>query len=143
LNDENGIAHQVVLTDLNDESAKVELGGQRHEIGIGDLGRLWFGDFIMLWRPGTQKVKPLSVGMRGDEVRWLRQSLQRLTGAPPEFAASDVFDTQLSELVKDFQKRNQLTVDGIAGVQTQIVLASAVATPDTPVLRSERARGGG
>jgi general secretion pathway protein A len=143
LNDENGGAHQVVLTNLSDERAKVELGGRRHEVGIGELARLWFGDFIMLWRPGTAHVKPLSVGMRGDEVRWLRQSLQRVTGSPPDFAASDVFDAQLSELVKDFQKRNQLTVDGIAGVQTQIVLASAVATPDTPVLRSEPAHGGG
>jgi general secretion pathway protein A len=143
LNDENGVAHQVVLTNLSDERAKVELGGQRHEVSITELARLWFGDFIMLWRPGTARVKPLSVGMRGDEVRWLRQSLQRVTGAPPDFAASDVFDAQLSELVKDFQKRNQLTVDGIAGVQTQIVLASAVATPDSPVLRSEPAHGGG
>jgi general secretion pathway protein A len=143
LNDEGGVAHQVVLTNLGDESAKVDLGGQRHEVGIGELGRLWFGDFVMLWRPGTSRVKPLSVGMRGDEVRWLRQSLQQATGAPPELAASDVFDTQLSDLVKDFQKRNQLTVDGIAGVQTQIVLASAVAAPDSPVLRSELPHGGG
>jgi general secretion pathway protein A len=143
LNDESGIAHQVVLTNLSDERAKVELAGQRHEIGIGELGRFWFGDFVMLWRPGTQRVKPLSVGMRGDEVRWLRQSLQRVTGAPPEFDASDVFDAKLSELVKDFQKRNQLTVDGIAGVQTQIVLASAVATPDSPLLRSAAPQGGG
>jgi general secretion pathway protein A len=81
--------------------------------------------------------------MRGDEVRWLRQSLQRVTGGSPDFAGSDLFDAKLSELVKDFQKRNQLTVDGIAGVQTQIVLASAVATPDSPVLRSEPAHGGG
>ena len=143
LNDESGVAHQVVLTNLSDERAKVELGGQRHEVSISELARLWFGDFIMLWRPGTQRVKPLSVGMRGDEVRWLRQSLQRVTGAPPDFAASDLFDAKLSELVKDFQKRNQLTVDGIAGVQTQIVLASAVATPDSPVLRREPAQGGG
>ncbi|HVY79960.1 MAG TPA: AAA family ATPase [Steroidobacteraceae bacterium] len=143
LNDESGIAHQVVLTNLADESAKVDLGGKRRVVRISDLARLWFGDFIMLWRPGTPHVKPLSVGMRGAEVRWLRQSLQRVTGAPPDFAASDVFDAQLSELVKDFQKRNQLTVDGIAGVQTQIVLASAVATPDSPVLRSEPAHGGG
>jgi general secretion pathway protein A len=143
LNDEGGVAHQVVLTNLGDESAKVDLGGQRHEVSIGELGRLWFGDFVMLWRPGTSTVKPLSVGMRGDEVRWLRQSLQRVTGAPADFSASDVFDAQLSDLVKDFQKRNQLTVDGIAGVQTQIVLASAVATPDSPVLRSEPPHGGG
>ena len=143
LNDDTGMSHQVVLTNLGDERAKVELGGQRREIGIGELTRYWFGDFVMLWRPGTQRVKPLSVGMRGDEVRWLRQSLQRVAGAPPDFNQSDVFDAKLSELVKDFQKRNQLTVDGIAGVQTQIVLASAVATPDSPLLRSEPAHGGG
>ncbi len=143
LNDDTGMSHQVVLTNLGDERAKVELGGQRREIGIGELTRYWFGDFVMLWRPGTQRVKPLSVGMRGDEVRWLRQSLQRVAGAPPDFNQSDLFDAKLSDLVKDFQKRNQLTVDGIAGVQTQIVLASAVATPDSPLLRSEPAHGGG
>jgi general secretion pathway protein A len=143
LNDETGMSHQVVLTNLSDERAKVDLGGRRRDISIGELTRFWFGDFVMLWRPGTARVKPLSVGMRGDEVRWLRQSLQRVAGGPPDFSASDVFDAKLSELVKDFQKRNRLTVDGIAGVQTQIVLASAVATPDSPLLRSEPAQGGG
>jgi general secretion pathway protein A len=111
-------------------------------VGIGELARLWFGDFVMLWRPGTPRVKPLSVGMRGNEVRWLRQSLQRASGGEPDYEASDVFDAKLSELVKDFQKRNQLTVDGIAGVQTQIVLASAVAGPDSPKLRSPTEGGG-
>ncbi len=143
LNDKNGTSHQVVLTNLADERAKVALGGQRHEIGIGELSRFWFGDFVMLWRPGTQPVKPLSLGMRGDEVRWLRQSLQRVAGAAPDSNASDVFDARLRQLVKNFQKRNQLTVDGIAGVQTQIVLASAVATPGSPLLRSDPTQGGG
>jgi general secretion pathway protein A len=80
--------------------------------------------------------------MRGNEVRWLRQSLQRATGEEPDYNASDVFDANLSELVKDFQKRNQLTVDGIAGVQTQIVLASAVSGPDAPKLRGSTQGGG-
>jgi general secretion pathway protein A len=81
--------------------------------------------------------------MHGDEVRWLRQSLQRVSGVSPDARASDVFDSDLSKAVMDFQRRNQLTVDGIAGVQTQIVLASAVAAPDTPLLRTESAHGGG
>jgi hypothetical protein len=42
----------------------------------------------------------------------------------------------------DFQRRNQLTVDGIAGVQTQIVLASATAGPDSPLLRADPPHGG-
>jgi general secretion pathway protein A len=143
VNDAGGTSHQVVLTGLGDERASIDLAGQKHDIGVTDLARYWFGDFIMLWRPGTARVKPLSVGMRGDEVRWLRQSLQRASGASPDASASDVFDSDLSKAVMDFQRRNQLVVDGIAGVQTQIVLASAVAGLDTPLLRTEPAQGGG
>jgi general secretion pathway protein A len=142
LNDDAGNAYQVLLTNLGDERAKVELGGAQHGVGIGELSRYWFGDYVMLWRPGTQGVKPLSVGMRGADVRWLRQSLQRLSGSPPDAPASDVFDAELSRQVMDFQRRNQLAVDGIAGVQTQIVLASAVSGSDSPLLRTDPAHGG-
>ena len=142
LNDGSGNEHQVLLTNLSDERAKVDLGGAKHDVGIGELSRYWFGDFVMLWRPATQNVKPLSVGMRGAEVRWLRQSLQRLSGSPTDAAASDLFDAELSRQVMEFQRRNQLAVDGIAGVQTQIVLASAVSGNDSPLLRSDPAHGG-
>jgi general secretion pathway protein A len=142
VNDPKGVAHQVVLTALSDERASIDLGGQKHEVGIAELARYWFGDFIMLWRPGTARVKPLAVGMQGDEVRWLRQSLAKANGGSPDAKASDVFDSDLSRAVMDFQRRNQLAVDGIAGVQTQIVLASAVAASDTPLLRSEPHGGG-
>jgi general secretion pathway protein A len=142
LNDSAGNSHQVVLTSLGDERAKVAMGTQQAEIGIGELSRYWFGDFVMLWRPATQVVKPLTVGMRGADVRWLRQSLQRLSGAAPDAPASDVFDAELSRQVMDFQRRNQLAVDGIAGVQTQIVLASAVSGKDSPLLRQDPAHGG-
>jgi general secretion pathway protein A len=144
LNDEAGNSHQVVLTNLGDERAKVTFGNEQREVGIGELSRYWFGDFVMLWRPATQTVKPLSVGMRGDDVRWLRQALQRLNGTATasDVPASDVFDAELSRQVMDFQRRNQLSVDGIAGVQTQIVLASAVAGPGTPLLRFDPAQGG-
>ncbi len=142
LNDDQGNAHQVVLTNLSDERAKVTLGGNPHEIGIGELSRYWFGDFVMLWRPATENIKPLSVGMRGSDVRWLRQALQQATGGPADAPASDVFDADLSRQVMDFQRRNQLSVDGIAGVQTQIVLASAISGPDAPLLRTDPAHGG-
>jgi general secretion pathway protein A len=141
LNDDAGTPHQVVLTKLDDEHASIELGGSSHEISIGELSRYWFGDFVMLWRPGTTQVKSLSEGMRGDDVRWLRQSLQRVEGAHSEGPVSDVFDADLSKLVRDFQRQHRLTVDGIAGVQTQVVLASAVAPPDAPSLYLADAHG--
>ncbi|HEY6925025.1 MAG TPA: AAA family ATPase, partial [Steroidobacteraceae bacterium] len=134
LNDDSGGPHQVVLTRLDDEHARIELGGLRHEIGIGELSRYWFGDFVMLWRPGTSQVKSLSPGMHGADVRWLRESLQHVSGQHSDGPVSDVFDTELAGLVKDFQRQHRLTVDGIAGVQTQIALASAVAGSDAPLL---------
>jgi general secretion pathway protein A len=142
LNDNAGASHQVVLTALNDEHATVKLGGASHDVSIGELSRYWFGDFVMLWRPGTSQVKSLSQGMRGDDVRWLRQSLQRVEGEHSDGPVSDVFDADLSKLVRDFQRQHRLTVDGIAGVQTQIVLASAVAPPDSPFLYLADTHGG-
>jgi len=141
LNDVAGVAHEVVLTALDDEHATVQLGDSGHDVSIGELSRYWFGDFIMLWRPGTSQVKVLSQGMRGDDVRWLRQSLQRVEGEHSDGPVSDVFDADLSKLVRDFQRQHRLTVDGIAGVQTQIVLASAVAPPDSPFLYLADAHG--
>jgi general secretion pathway protein A len=143
LKDDSGMKHQVVLAGLDDEHARIDIAGQTHELSIGELSRYWFGDFVMLWRPGTQTVKPLTVGMRGDEVRWLRQSLERLQGgAAAPATVSDVFDTELSHLVMDFQRQHRLVVDGIAGVQTQMVLASAVAGSDSPLLSANISHGG-
>jgi general secretion pathway protein A len=143
LNDGAGTSYQVVLTRLDDEQARLELGGPR-SVSLGELSRYWLGDFVMLWRPPARApVKPLTMGMRGAEVRWLRQSLQRLHGATADAPASDLFDAELTGWVRDFQRQHQLTVDGIAGVQTQIALASAVAGPDSPLLSADDAHHGG
>ncbi len=142
LTDDRGTSHQVVLTRLDDERARIELGGVRHDIGIGELSRYWFGDFVMLWRPGTSQVKSLSPGMRGADVRWLRESLQHLQGLHSDGPVSEVFDADLANLVRDFQRQHRLTVDGIAGVQTQIALASAVAGSDAPLLYVADTHGG-
>ena len=142
LNDGAGGTHQVVLTRLDDERARIDLGGTPHDVGIGELSRYWFGDFVMLWRPGTNPVKPLSPGMRGADVRWLRESLQRLQGMRSDGPVGDVFDAELTRLVRDFQRQHRLTVDGIAGLQTQIALASAIAGPDAPLLDVADTHGG-
>ena len=133
LSDGAGGSPQVVLTGLDDEHARLDLGGA-HAIGLGELSHFWLGDFVMLWRPASSPVKALSAGMRGAEVRWLRQSLRHLAHADSDAPVSDVFDAELTGLVRDFQRRHQLSVDGIAGLQTQIALAGAVAGPDVPIL---------
>ena len=139
---EAGTSHQVVLTALAGEQARIELDGP-HTVGIGELSQYWLGDFVMLWRPASSPVMPLSAGMRGAPVRWLRQSLQRLHGVSSDAPVSDVFDAELAGQVREFQRQHQLTVDGIAGVQTQITLASAIAGPDAPLLSAAETHHGG
>jgi general secretion pathway protein A len=136
LTDDADTAHQIVLTGLDDEHAHVDIGGVAQQVSIGDLSHYWFGDFILLWRPGTRDPKPLGPGMHGAEVLQLRQQLARLTGKPAPTGASDVYDGELSQLVRDFQRAHRLTADGVAGVQTLVVLNGALARPDTPQLAS-------
>jgi general secretion pathway protein A len=141
LSDESGAAHHVVLTALTEAAARVELGGVGREVSIAELSRYWFGDFVLLWRPQNRPVRPLSVGMRGEEVRRLREELQQARGAPAGDAASDVFDAELSRLVMEFQRQNRLAVDGIAGAQTQLVLNSALGGSDSPLLMQPTTHG--
>jgi general secretion pathway protein A len=141
LSDAAGSSHQVVLTALDDEHARLDLAGA-HSVGLGELSHFWLGDFVMLWRPASSPVKALSAGMRGADVRWLRQSLQRLAHLDASAPASDVFDAELAALVRDFQRQHQLSVDGIAGRETQIALAAAVAGPGVPLLSAADSHGG-
>jgi general secretion pathway protein A len=136
LSDDLGVSHQVVLSGLTDERARIVLGDTAQEIGIAELSRYWFGDFVLLWKPGVRAVKPLSFGMRGEEVRRLRENLQQLQGVDSKQPVSDLYDAELSTLVRDFQRQHRLQVDGVAGLQTLVVLNSATAGAESPLLQS-------
>jgi general secretion pathway protein A len=142
LTDDVGRTHQVVLTQLSDELATLDLGGESREVSITALSRYWFGDFLLLWRPPLAVVKALAPGMRGDDVRWLRESLRAAQGLPAVPAGSDLYDEELTRLVQEFQRQNRLAVDGVAGVQTQIALDTALNTTGSPTIVASPTAGG-
>ena len=129
----DGRAHQLVLAGLDEEHAQVDLGGAQREIGIGDLSRSWFGDYVLLWKPAAGGSQPLALGARNSRVKWLRDSLRRVNGLPAE-DGGNTFDQSLVTLVEEFQRKNRLAVDGIAGVQTQVALDAAMNDAATPFL---------
>ncbi len=134
--DPEGSSHQVVLAGLDGDAARLLLGADERRVPIAELADFWFGEFLVLWRPQGGELRPLRAGMRGDDVRWLRQGLERLGGLPATDDAPDIFDTDLERLVEDFQRSRRLAVDGIAGIQTQLVLDAALGAPGTPTLAS-------
>jgi len=134
--DSAGRAHQLVLAGLDDEHAQVDLGGAQREIGIGDLSRSWFGDYVLLWKPAAGDSQPLALGTRNARVKWLRDSLRRVNGLPADSGGGDRYDAELVTLVEDFQRKSRLAVDGIAGVQTQVALDAALNDAATPFLNN-------
>jgi len=132
--DAEGGAHQVVLTELGDDGAKLLLGSREAQVPVAELADYWFGEFLVLWRPQANGQRPLRAGMRGDDVRWLRQGLEQLSGQPVAGEVGDYFDAELEQLVENFQRSRRLAVDGVAGLQTQLVLDSALGAPGTPTL---------
>jgi general secretion pathway protein A len=142
LTDDRGQRHRVVLSSLDDKTATLNLGEHNEKVAIDDLSRDWFGEFTLVWKPKTSRTRLLSVGMQGDEVRWLRRSLNALRGGASDPEQADVYDQELAIAVQNFQREHRLNVDGIAGVQTQVVLDTTLADPNSPLLLSNALRGG-
>jgi general secretion pathway protein A len=134
LTDDVGGTHQVLLVGLTDDAATIQLGGARQDVPIATISRYWFGDFLLLWRPPLAVVKALAPGMRGAEVRWLQENLRAAQGLPAAPQASDFYDEELTRLVQDFQRQHRLNADGVAGVQTQIVLDTVLNPTGSPTL---------
>jgi general secretion pathway protein A len=142
LTDDRGQRHRVVLSALDDQFATLNLGEHNEKVSVEDLSRDWFGEFTVVWKPKTSRTRLLSLGMHGDEVRWLRRSLNALEGGASDPEHGDVYDEELAIAVQNFQREHRLNVDGIAGVQTQVVLDTALAEPGSPQLLPTAQRGG-
>jgi murein L,D-transpeptidase YcbB/YkuD len=68
-------------------------------------------------------------------VQWLRQSLAALDpDGKLRPGDSDLFDGELEQQLLEFQRRNRLDTDGLAGQQTQIIINSQLGLDGRPRL---------
>ena len=137
--DDSGDSHEVVLTAIHDDTAEISIGGVLVEHPVSDVQRAWFGQYMLLWRPPSGTPVALSPGSRNADVLWLRNSLAAISS---DYATdnpdSNVFDADLERAVQQFQRDYRLSVDGVAGRQTQIVINSLLAADGTPRLTTPR-----
>jgi len=137
LGSSSATTQQAVLTGIGTDTVQLQVGARSLQVPIAELERYWYGDCVLLWHPATPPVAELRPGMRGPAVRALRTQLLQATGAVPEASApSTLYDAGLSRLVEDFQRAHHLNVDGIAGLETQLILDGVVAAPGSPILQS-------
>jgi general secretion pathway protein A len=133
--DQGGANHHVVLTALDDTQAAVSLGGVIVSHPVGEILALWFGDYTLLWHPPAGVPASLGPGSIGPGVLWLRESLAAVDARYRSTSmTSDVFDQDLQQAVRLFQRDQRLMVDGVAGRQTQLIINSLLGSSGAPRL---------
>jgi general secretion pathway protein A len=135
LRDAGGNPHQVVLSALGRGAATVRIGARDYQVSTAELRSLWFGEYLLLWRPATNGVKSFSPGMKDPDVRWLRETLAAVQGTPVEPMGSDVYDDALAARVRDYQRDRGLPVDGLATQATQVALNTDLGGDGMPRLQ--------
>jgi general secretion pathway protein A len=137
LTDRDGREHQVVLNKLSNDTAELLAGATPVSVPLGELLVLWYGEYLLLWRPEAGDGRVLSRNTTGADVLWLRRALGELRGVPVLPANSDVYDPALEAAVREFQRSRRIAVDGIAGAMTLVSLNDALGLPARPHLRED------
>ncbi|MEX2125065.1 MAG: AAA family ATPase [Woeseia sp.] len=135
LTDSRGDTHQPVLVSLSEDTGELAIADRRVSYPLHDISEMWFGQYLLVWRPPNGRNDIIRPGMRDENVRWLRQSLAAIDADfQPANLDSDLFDDDLEQQLMEFQRAHRLAIDGIAGHQTQILINSLLGPGGTPQL---------
>ena len=132
--DAEGAAHQVVLPELGEERRAAARRRRRDARAGRGTRRLLVRRVPRAVAAAGRRAAPAA---RRDARRRRALAARRASSSSPACPATadgDYFDAELQQLVENFQRSRRLAVDGIAGLQTQLVLDSALGMPGTPTL---------
>ena len=98
----------------------------------------WFGHLTILVPKNVEPEAILGHRSLGQEVRSLQFRLKKLGFFEAE--PGGVYDAYTIERVKDFQRQNRIKIDGLVGLETNLVLFSQLAGVDAPRLLALHAK---
>ena len=115
------LTRYAAVLSISDTEASLYSGGAIYSVNLESLGKLWTGDFEFIWKPPVHYKSRIAKGDSGPMVNWLATQFSRIDGQQ-EALTDNVFNESLERRVKIFQSDHQLTVDGVVGLQTLLVL---------------------
>lgn len=122
------------VVELGQQTATLELGGQRHTFLLAEIDRYWDGFFIVVWKTPAVQSLPIVPGSRGTDVTWLRQRLGEIDGVEAGGNNREIFDDDLKARVVAFQRTRSLVADGVVGEETVAQLGTGQRDVGTPRL---------
>lgn len=134
LNSGRGGVQHVLLRELGADHAVLETSAGPMPLALDQVGLLWTGEFLMLWRLETAEPY-IGPQTRGPSIVWLRQRLAEVEGRRLQPPIASTFDESLRQALLRFQQAHQLQPDGLAGARTLIALSNLDPMPGTPTLQ--------
>ena len=130
LTEQNGPELYVVVLHVADGQADLLLGSEKWQVSQEWLSKAWGQDYTVLWQLPESSNKIISKRSGPADVLWLETVVSQALHQPPRNKLSR-FDNQLATKVRQFQKQEGLTEDGVAGEQTllRLVVRSREAIP--------------
>ncbi len=108
-------------------------GATTFDVEIPNLEKLYAGRAMALWKDSGEEARFCRFGQRGPEVTALKHALRRL-GRLGLDAVSDEYDATTRQAVAKLQVDTGLPIDGLAGHQVRMVLASWLGNESVPKL---------
>jgi general secretion pathway protein A len=106
-----------VLTRMDDTAATLSVNGKRQTVNLAALAPLFDGEFTTFWKVPRGFRDQLALGDQGPDVDWLAERLAQMNklAVPP---VDQPFGKHMQEMLRDFQSKQNLKADGVAGPRT-------------------------
>jgi general secretion pathway protein A len=123
----------VTLVELDDNIATLAIDNLEYSFPLQEIHRIWDGAFIAIWPPPFDKLM-IPPGTNGEEVIWVRRALDVFEGSPLSSNPSGLYDENLTQRIRAFQKSQRLVPDGRIGPETLVRLTIAMSGNGVPSL---------
>lgn len=120
----------VTLVGLTGSEALLRAQGELRRVPLEELGAMWTGEYVFVWRRPEAFKEAVGLGSRGPMVKWVAQQFATLDSQQAPLA-QDHFNRQLQQRVKIFQREHNLQDDGFVGLQTLLKLNEALGLEQT------------
>jgi general secretion pathway protein A len=128
-----------LLTALDDNTATLRVNGKSQQMGVAALAARFDGEFTTFWSAPRGFREQVAAGEQGADVDWIAARLAQLNGiAQP--ALDQPLDRRMQNLLREFQKKQNLKADGVAGPRTYMRL-SQLGGVDEPRLLAAKPQG--
>jgi general secretion pathway protein A len=133
LNDDPTRPTYALLTALGDGTATLRQGGKDSVVTTAALAARFDGAYTTFWRAPRGWRDEVGVGDRGPDVDWLAKRLAQLNDLKKP-ADNQPLDATMQRLLREFQLRERLKADGVAGPKTFIRLIQLGASSEPRLL---------